>query len=199
MKNLSLLLGAAVAAVAASACCIIPLLTGLASVGMLGLSAALAPYRPYLMGVTALMIGAAFYFTYRRPANACDTDGNCADTGAPGVRRFSRTVLWAVTFFTVVAVAYPQIAQYKVRRALAASDPAAPVWARTVVFSVGKMSCADCSQQIAGMLKKIPGVYTARVDFDARRATISFDPARVSMDRLRAAIEGAGYPITQAS
>ena len=46
MQKFSLLVGAVIAAIAASACCILPLLLGAASVGAVGLSAALTPYRP---------------------------------------------------------------------------------------------------------------------------------------------------------
>ncbi len=52
MKKAAVILGAVVAAVAASACCILPLILGVASAGTLGLSAALTPYRPYLVSLT---------------------------------------------------------------------------------------------------------------------------------------------------
>lgn len=49
MKKASLMFGVIVAAIAASSCCILPLVLGVASAGTLGLGAALEPYRPYLI------------------------------------------------------------------------------------------------------------------------------------------------------
>src|SRR5688572_26172571 len=96
MKQLMTLIGAGFAAVAASACCILPAVLGITGAGALGLSSALTPYRPYLMGLTALLLGAAFYFTYRPAKAACDADGPCATDKTVGVQRFSKAMLWGV-------------------------------------------------------------------------------------------------------
>ncbi|HXG24487.1 MAG TPA: hypothetical protein VNJ09_08045 [Chthonomonadales bacterium] len=55
MKRFAILISAVFAAIAASACCILPLILGAARAGSVGLGAALAPYRPYLMGLTLLL------------------------------------------------------------------------------------------------------------------------------------------------
>jgi len=64
MKQQTALVGAAIAAITASAYCILPAILGAASAGTLGFSATLAPYRPYFMGLTVMLLGAAFYFIY---------------------------------------------------------------------------------------------------------------------------------------
>ncbi len=92
MKKLSVLFGVVVAAIAASACCILPLILGAASAGSVGLSAALAPYRPYFIVLTVLLLGGAFYFIYRPQKAGCETD--CCPTGKTlRTRRFNKAVL----------------------------------------------------------------------------------------------------------
>lgn len=197
MKKVAVILGAVIAAVAASACCILPLVLGVASAGALGLGAALSPYRPYLIGLTVLMLAVAFCFAYRPGKAACDTNGQCA-TGTPsGVNRYSRAVLWVVAALTLAVLAYPDIAAQRAREQLAAAPALAPSAVRTVTFAVGKMDCAACSGQISGALKKTPGVYDARVDFDAKRATVRYDPARVSVPKVRLVITSVGFPATE--
>lgn len=198
MKNIAPLAGAALAAIAASACCILPALLGVASAGTLGLGATLTPYRPYLMGLTVLLLGVAFYFTYRPAKVACDADGTCATGQTAGVQRAGKAVLWVVTVLTVGAMAYPQIAIHRAQ-AVASSAPlvVAPATAKTAVFALGKMSCAECSLQIADALKKTAGVHDAKVDFEAKRATVRYDGGRVNVSQLKSVVEKIGYPATE--
>ncbi len=82
MKKIAVLVGVVLTALAASACCILPLVLGVASAGTLGLSAALTPYRPYLIGVTLLLLCGAFCAAYRpAKASTCATEGDCAPDG----------------------------------------------------------------------------------------------------------------------
>src|SRR5258708_17809865 len=115
MKRIAVLVGAIFASIAASACCILPLMLGAASAGSVGLSAALAPYRPYLMGLTVLLLGAGFYFTYRPEKAACGPDGRCGTAKTRGMKRLSKGMLWLVTLFTVSSMVYPWIASYQVK------------------------------------------------------------------------------------
>jgi mercuric ion transport protein len=196
MKNRGLLplLGGVVAAVAASSCCILPLLLGAASAGSVGLGAAMAPYRPYFMALTVLLLGGAFYFTYRPRKAGCETD--CCGTNAGRSQRVHRALLWVVTLFTVGALAYPNIAAYRVRNAAKAALPVAvAATASTAVFAVGNMTCAECTLPIVKALKATPGVYDAAVDFSAKRATVRYDASKISGPELRKVIEKTGFPV----
>ena len=57
MQKFSLLVGAVIAAIAASACCILPLILGMASAGSIGLGAAL-PLIAQRVRFTFLLLGA---------------------------------------------------------------------------------------------------------------------------------------------
>ena len=54
----------------ASLCCIGPLVFALLGIGGAGLLVKIEPLRPYFAVLTAGLLGAGFYFTYRKPKAA---------------------------------------------------------------------------------------------------------------------------------
>jgi mercuric ion transport protein len=196
MRKLVVLLGAVFASIAASACCILPALLGVTSAGTVGFGAVLAPYRPYFMGLTLLMLGTGFYFTYRpQKAACCDIEDGCLQKRSSRVRRFNGTMLWLVTLFTLGSLAYPTLSAYRAESASADVVAVEERKAKTVVFTVGNMPCKECTLPIVKALKKISGVYTAKVDFVLKRATIRYDAERVSTATLRKTIEQTGFSV----
>jgi len=65
------LTGALAAGLAASACCLGPLALAIAGIGGAASALALEPFRPYLLVLTAALLGTAFYLTYLRPTAGC--------------------------------------------------------------------------------------------------------------------------------
>jgi Cu+-exporting ATPase len=62
-----------------------------------------------------------------------------------------------------------------------------------VRFPVEGMSCASCVNRIERYLRKVDGVDAANVNLATETASVRFDPARVDLERLRSAVEAAGY------
>jgi mercuric ion binding protein len=65
---------------------------------------------------------------------------------------------------------------------------------RTVTLEVSRMDCAVCPITVRKALEKVPGVDTAKVDFETKRALVAYDPAKTSPEALRRATADAGYP-----
>jgi len=78
---------------------------------------------------------------------------------------------------------------------------ATPVWAapKTVTLLVPTMYCEVCPITVKKALSKVPGVSQAKVDFEKRQATVTFDDAKTSVKDLTRATEDAGYPSTLAA
>lgn len=55
------------------------------------------------------------------------------------------------------------------------------------------MHCASCAGNIEGALKKISGVVSAKVNFSLEKAYIEFEPEKINVQDLIAAIEKTGY------
>ncbi len=60
-------------------------------------------------------------------------------------------------------------------------------------FNITGMACGGCSATIANALRAIDGVIEAEVSHTEGTAEVSFDPAKVQVAQLKAAIEAAGY------
>ncbi len=60
-------------------------------------------------------------------------------------------------------------------------------------FPVEGMTCASCVNRIERYLRKVDGVTEANVNLATESASVTFDPARVSLEDLGRAVEAAGY------
>ena len=80
--------GAALASMAASLCCIGPLALTLLGVNGMILAAGVKPYRWYLMGVSAFLLGVAFWAAYRPPERV--STAACPRQSG----RVSKVILW---------------------------------------------------------------------------------------------------------
>jgi mercuric ion transport protein len=100
---MKMIVGSIVAATAASVCCMGPVVAAVIGAGALGAaSTQLEPYRPWFLGATVILLGAAFATTYRRERTAC-ADGSCA----PSSRRTARTLLWIAVVVVALLAAFP--------------------------------------------------------------------------------------------
>lgn len=194
MKDRSVLVGSLVAGVLASACCIGPLVLGVLGLSSLGLGAALAPLRPWFLGLTATFLAIGFYFAYRpQRVEACAPGQACAQ---PVSRRNQRIGLWVVTAAAVVLASYPSWgARLTASHATVAASPAAN---SVVVLDVQGMTCSACAGEIEGELRKVPGVVAAQVSYERRRAEIRLSTAQPKVQPLIGAVERAGYHATSA-
>ena len=64
-----------------------------------------------------------------------------------------------------------------------------------VDLEIGGMTCASCVARVERKLNKLDGV-EATVNLATERASVTYDPGRVAMDALVAAVESAGYSAT---
>lgn len=78
--------------------CCLPLGLGLVGTGAAALGARFAPWRPYLLGASAVFLALAFYQAYRPlpPEEACSAAGSCA----PSNRRRQLILVWLIAIVT---------------------------------------------------------------------------------------------------
>jgi len=100
--------GGILGAIAASSCCVLPLV--FVSLGVsgawIGNLTALAPYQPCILALTVAMLGYGFYSVYWRARQAC-ADGTCE---RPRPSRAVEVGLWLGTLLAGVALIFPRIA-----------------------------------------------------------------------------------------
>lgn len=102
--------GGVLGALAASSCCIAPLvLFSLGATGAwLGNLAALASYQPIIIAVTFGFLGWGFWMTYGKPRTAAV----CAEPACRvGPRaRATKAALWSAAVLVAAAIAFPYVA-----------------------------------------------------------------------------------------
>src|SRR5947199_10836807 len=64
---------------------------------------------------------------------------------------------------------------------------------QTVTLPVGGMTCAACQARVQRALARAPGVEDATVNLLLHNASVTFDPAATSPERLVEAIRATGY------
>lgn len=103
--------GGVLGALAASSCCILPLV--LFSVGAggawIGNLTALAPYQPIFVAITLGFLGYGHYLVYWRAKKACADGTACA---RPLPNRTVKIALWSATVLVVAALAFPYVAPW---------------------------------------------------------------------------------------
>jgi mercuric ion binding protein len=65
---------------------------------------------------------------------------------------------------------------------------------QTITLDVKNMTCAVCPITVKKALERVPAVTDAKVDFDKKTASVSFDPDKASPAELTKATADAGYP-----
>jgi Cu+-exporting ATPase len=70
--------------------------------------------------------------------------------------------------------------------------------AERVTLPVRGMHCAACVAKVERALTGVPGVDAASVNLATEQATVAFDPGRVDVERLQAAVATAGYDLAAA-
>ena len=64
----------------------------------------------------------------------------------------------------------------------------------TKVFSIEKMTCKMCHITVRKAMEKVDCVVKATVDYDAKTATVLFDPNKTSIEAIALASTNIGYP-----
>ena len=63
------------------------------------------------------------------------------------------------------------------------------------VLHVPDISCEHCERTVKEALTPIAGVQTVAVDIPAKRVTVDYDAGKVTVDRMKEALQEEDYPV----
>lgn len=63
----------------------------------------------------------------------------------------------------------------------------------TLTLAVSGMTCGSCKRHVEHALSAVPGVSAAEVDLAGGTATVTYDPAAATLERLLDAVREEGY------
>jgi len=194
MKTDKKLIGAGLlTAIAASLCCITPLLALVAGTsGLASTFSWLEPFRPYFIGLTILVLGFAWYQKLK-PKQQIDC--NCETEEKPKFVQ-SKMFLGIVTAFAIVMLAFPYFAHIfypKTEKQVIVVDKSN---VQTVEFSISGMTCAGCVEHVNHEVNKLSGILKSTASYENGNAIVEFDNSKTNNAEIEKAINGTGYTVT---
>lgn len=182
----------------ASLCCITPVFATLAGIG--GVASAFSwmePFRPYLIGLTVLVLGFAWYQKLK-PRTAEEIECACEEDEKPSFWQ-SKKFLGIITVFAILMLAFPSYSGIFFPDKSNATNVIV-VKENNIVdaeLSIEGMTCAGCEHSVNNALKDSKGVIDASSSYQSGTASVKFDQSKVSVNELATAVEEAtGYKVT---
>lgn len=68
---------------------------------------------------------------------------------------------------------------------------------QTVTFKIEGMHCTSCAMNIDGELEDTEGVTTAETSYAQSKTKVTFDPSKVTEDKLKKVIESLDYSVVE--
>lgn len=182
-------------AVAASLCCITPVISLVAGSSSMASNVAwMQPARPFLVGFTLAALLLAWYFKLRTAKAAVD------DCGCKIVERtpflHSKLFLSLVTVLTLLILAFPVYS-----KVFYPSPAAQEIVAggqsdvQTAFFTIKGMTCAGCEPHVNGEVSKLKGVVEVKTSYAKGTSVVRYETKQVTLAQIKAAIAKTGYEI----
>jgi mercuric ion transport protein len=180
-------------ALAASLCCITPVLALLG--GVSGLAASFSwieSFRPYLIGLTVLVFVFAWYQKLKQQKKAncnCETDNK---------KSFweSKSFLGIVTVFASLLISfpyYPKVFYPKPQEIKVTATNKSNI--KQAAFKIKGMTCESCTQHVNRKILKVKGIITYQTSYENASSTVKFDNSKTSIDSIAVAINYSGYNV----
>jgi len=183
-----------VAAIASSLCCIVPVVAAISGISGVGSAFSwMDPFRPYLIGLTVLALGFAWYQTLK-PVKADDC--GCE---VPAKRSFlkSKGFLAIMTAFAVLALGFPYLnSLFSSSTPITIVENSDPETVQVMQMKIDGMTCTGCEVHVSSTLLGQAGVLEAEASYEDSIALVKFNPMLVDQAVLLKEVEEeTGYKV----
>lgn len=187
-----------ISAVAASLCCITPVLALVA--GSSGIAAGfswLEPARPYFITLTIAVLGFAWYQKLK-PRKVDEIDCDCEeDEKVPFMQ--TKLFLGIVTLFAAVMLAFPYYSAMFYPETKTTNEAVNESFIQTIDFKIAGMTCTGCEEHIKYAILQEPGIIEAEADYEKGIAKVKYDKSKINVEKLAKAIDETGYKVVNSS
>lgn len=194
MKTENKLIGSGIiTAMAASLCCITPVLTLIAGTSGLASSFSwLSPARPYFIGLTVLILCFAWYQKIKPKKQ---TDCHCETENKPNFFQ-TKIFLGIITVFTGLMLAFPSYSHIFYPKTDTQIHNADQSHTKTMEFTITGMTCEACGDHVNHEVNKLSGIIKSTASYQNKNAVITFDNSKTNIDEIKQAINSTGYTVT---
>lgn len=194
MKTENKIIGAGFfTAIAASLCCITPILAVVA--GTSGLASAfswLEPMRPYFIGLTVLIIGFSWYQKLKTKKHI---ECNC-DTKEKSKFINSKMFLGIITVFAVLMLLFPYYSNIFYPNTDKQILIVKKSSSQKAEYTINGMTCASCEKHVNYEVNKLQGIINSNVNYTTGKAIVEFDNSKTTINEIEKAINSTGYIVT---
>jgi len=178
----------------ASLCCITPVAAFLAGIsGVASTFSWMDPFRPYLIALTVLILGFAWYQKLKPnwdPSCACEENPSFVKT---------KSFLGVVTVLAIVLMSFPYY-----------SDAFFPKQEQKVIYiqesqvqttslKIEGMTCTGCEATVSNAAMGVNGVLEVNTSYENQNATIKFNKEKTNLENIIEAINKTGFTVTNTS
>lgn len=192
MKN-KLAITSILTAITASLCCITPVLALIAGTsGVASTFSWIEPFRPYLIGLTILVL---LFAWYQKLKPEKEIDCECETDKKPKFIQ-SKTFLGVVTVFAIVMLAFPYYSSMfypNSEKQIVVVDKSN---IKTTEYKISGMTCASCEAHVNHEVNKLNGIVNSKTSYENGNAIIEFDETKTNELEIEKAINATGYKVT---
>lgn len=183
-----------ITAIAASLCCITPVLALIAGTsGIASTFSWLEPFRPYLITLTILVLAIAWYQKLKPKKQEIDCD--CEEEEPKFIN--SKKLLFLVTLFAASMLAFPYYTQLfypnTSKEVVFVSDSNI----NKVEYAIKGMSCSGCEVHIESEVNKLDGIIEVKASHEKGNTIVTYDKTKVTSKEIKDVVKKTGYKIIE--
>lgn len=182
-------------AIAASLCCITPVLALIAGAsGVASTFSWLEPARPYLIGITVLVLVFAWYQKLK-PKTAEEIQCACEeDEKKPFMQ--TKKFLTIVTVFAFLMMAFPYYGHIFYSKANKEVVVVSSDSIQEVQFIVSGMTCSSCKEHVKHAVNELNGIVSISANSEEGVANVKYENPKTDKETIIRAIDGTGYKVS---
>ena len=193
-KDKKLIWSSIITAIGASLCCITPVLALISGAsGIASTFSWLEPLRPYLIIITVLVLGSAWYQKLK-PKKEIECD--CETDEKPKFIQ-SKIFLWLVTVFAILMLAFPYYESMfytKTEKEIIVVDKEN---IQKVNIEINGMTCNSCEEHVNHSVYKLDGILNVNSSYENGCSLIEFDISKTNLEEIKKVINSTGYTVTK--
>jgi len=197
MKKDKKLIGAGLlTAIASSLCCITPVLALIS--GTSGIASTFSwtePFRPYLIGITILVLAFAWYQKLKprtKEEITCDCE---EDEKTPFLQ--SKMFLIIVTLFAIIMTAFPYYSSVfysNHKKEIVKVDKSN---LQRISIDIKGMTCTACEDHINHSVNELNGILDISSSYENGNSEIEFDDSKTTIEEIEKTINKTGYRVVE--
>ena len=183
-----------ITAIAASLCCITPVLAFIAGTsGIASTFSWIEPFRPYLIALTILVLAIAWYQKLKPKKQEIDCD--CEDENPKFIN--SKMFLLLVTLFAGLMLAFPYYTQIFYPDTNKEVVYVSESNVGKVAYNIKGMTCTACEVHIESEVNKLDGIMEVKANHEKANTLVTYDKTKVSLKEIEDAVGKTGYKIIE--